>query len=103
MSKSEKGVKCRLWTGAKDKDGYGFVKLGGTQARAHRVSLELKIGRRLKAREIAIHLCDNPQCFEPKHLIVGTVKENNRLAREKSKSLANVYLKGWQKLYGSGS
>lgn len=94
--------KCILWTGAKDKDGYGRVKINGKLRRAHRISLEIKIGRLLNRKEIAMHLCDNPSCINKDHLEVGTTKENNRQARKRRKCISDNLLKGWRKLYGYG-
>lgn len=90
---------CKLWKATKDKDGYGFVKLYGKQVRVHRVALEIKIGRKLNNSEIAMHLCNNPSCFEKTHLKVGTVKENNRAKRNLQVTLADKYLKGWKQIY----
>ena len=93
-------MKCIIWPGAKDKDGYGFVKINGKQFRSHRIALEIKIGRKLKDGEIAMHECDNPSCIEQSHLSVGTVKKNNEQARLKQETFVKKYLKGWEKLYG---
>lgn len=76
-----------------------MVKLNGKQTRAHRVSLEIKVGRRLGVGEVAMHTCDNPGCYEPSHLEVGTVMQNNRSRRVKEKSFANELLDGWRELY----
>lgn len=86
MKKKPHGA-CVLWPGSKDKDGYGFVKIRGKQLRAHRVSLERKIGRPL-GRDWALHLCDNPSCVNADHLAVGSVAENNRQSRAKRVTLA---------------
>jgi hypothetical protein len=76
-----------------------MVKLNGKQTRAHRVSLEIKLGRRLKGSEISMHLCNNPGCIEPQHLQLGTVSENNKMKRALQVTLADKNLKGWQDLY----
>ena len=93
------GKKCKMWPGPVDKDGYGMVKMNGTQTRAHRVALELHLKRRLKKGEVAMHLCHTPGCYEAKHLQAGTVADNNRMTRQRSASLANKHLPGWAKLY----
>lgn len=59
---------CWLWTGASDKDGYGFIKRkDGVQLRAHRVSFELDTGEEAGDSFIC-HSCDTPQCVNPAHL-----------------------------------
>lgn len=93
------GTECFFWPGSKDKDGYGMVKIKGKQLRAHRVALEIKIGRKLKRNEFAMHSCDNPPCINAKHLSVGDAKINNTHARAKIKTLADKHLSGWQKIY----
>lgn len=90
---------CILWPGVKDKHGYGVVKVAGKTKRAHRVKLEIKIKRRLRRDELALHLCHTPACVNPDHLIVGTAKENRKHYRERKQSLADVYLDGWRSLY----
>ncbi|MDE2021170.1 MAG: HNH endonuclease [Patescibacteria group bacterium] len=85
-------MKCKIWPGCKDKDGYGMVKIEGKQYRAHRIALENKLGRKLQNGEWALHKCDNPSCVEESHLYAGTVIENNRKARKKRLTLARTVL-----------
>jgi len=83
---------CIIWPGAKDKDGYGFVKINGKQFRAHRIALAKKLGRELLSGEFALHSCDIPSCVNPEHLRAGSIAENNRQARAKRKTLAKSVL-----------
>jgi HNH endonuclease len=78
---------CRLWQGPVDDHGYGtmwrlIVSENGartrTKTRPHRWVVEQVLGRRLKRREVVMHLCDNRLCFRYDHLRVGTARDNNR-------------------------
>lgn len=53
---------CWLWTGKRDRDGYGkFCFQNDTQG-AHRVALGIALGRPLTLDEHACHACDTPAC-----------------------------------------
>lgn len=43
---------------------------------AHRVALEYHTGKTIPEGQFALHRCDNPPCFNPKHLFFGTHKDN---------------------------
>lgn len=59
-------------------DGYVYVYSDGNKIKLHKRVLEIKIGRKLKVErdELTRHTCDNPQCCNPDHLIIGTHQEN---------------------------
>lgn len=61
-----------------DRGGYTVVyEIGtGKGVKLHRRVLEMKIGRKLEAWEMARHTCDNPRCCNPNHLIEGTAQDN---------------------------
>lgn len=67
---------CWEWTGGKDKDGYGTIRVGSKKIRAHRLALELHLGRHLTPGSLVLHSCDNPGCVNSNHLREGTQKEN---------------------------
>lgn len=83
---------CLIWPGAKDKDGYGFVKIKGVQKRAHRVALEKKLGRPIINGMQALHLCHTTSCVNPDHLEEGSNKTNQHQRRAKETSLAKSVL-----------
>lgn len=91
---------CLNWPGACDKDAYGLVKIKGKQHRVHRVALEISIGRKLESGECALHICNNPNCFNPAHLVVGDIKKNNQMKRDEQITLADKFLPGWETIYG---
>lgn len=68
---------CWIWNGKKDGDGYGVTFTNGKPEKAHRKMFSMakgKIGDGLCVR----HVCDNPSCVSPLHLITGTHLENMR-------------------------
>jgi hypothetical protein len=88
---------CRGWSGSKDGRGYGKIssRIGrkGSPEKAHRVSFEREYGEIPKGLNVC-HSCDNPECTNPKHLFLGTQKDNMRDCSKKdrlnSRSLDNL-------------
>lgn len=77
---------CWLWTGARDRDGYGAFGFQGKMRRAHRVALELE-GVEIPPGHYACHTCDNPSCVRPAHLYPGTPTDNMRDAVNRNRVL----------------
>lgn len=66
---------CLIWTWGKDKDGYGKLKWGGRDERAHRVSYSLTHGP-VPDGLMVLHRCHTPSCIEPDHLYAGDGSQN---------------------------
>lgn len=75
---------CHPWTRARDRDGYGSIKLGRKTLRANRVAYFLAHGR---WPEVARHTCDNPPCCNATHVVDGTDRDNKQDMRERGRSL----------------
>jgi hypothetical protein len=66
---------CLEWRGARDKDGYGLIRVEGTLRRLPRVVWELHFGP-IPAGLMVCHSCDNPTCADIDHLLLGTQRAN---------------------------
>lgn len=66
---------CWIWTGTRDRLGYGILKRDYRPQRAHRIIWEALVGPIPPGLEID-HLCFNPPCVNPDHLRVVTSAEN---------------------------
>lgn len=79
---------CKLWSGTKDKNGYGII-WGGTGFGcrfAHRVAWVLTKGPIPKGMCVC-HKCDVPSCVNVEHLFLGTQRDNLADMRSKGRQV----------------
>jgi hypothetical protein len=67
-------TQCLIWQGAKDKHGYGQIRVGGKLWLVHRYAQYIRTGNELK--DNVCHKCDNPSCWAEDHLWEGTQQAN---------------------------
>lgn len=71
---------CWLWTGSRNRKGYGQISVGGRRGRpqlAHRIAWTLVNGPIPDGVKV-LHSCDNPPCVNSSaHLFLGTLGDNN--------------------------
>lgn len=82
---------CWFFTGRGRKDGdYGLFKVDGKRVAAHRFSWELANKTTIPPGMILLHICDNPPCVNPKHLKLGTRKENAQDMVAKGRNVVSI-------------
>src|SRR5216683_1978889 len=67
---------CWNYTGPVDKQGRSYVKFHKRRVAVYRLAAHLWMRFDLNSELSVLHRCDNPRCFNPKHLIIGTQHDN---------------------------
>ena len=81
---------CWEFQGGKNNIGYGMIRDEKRMRTTHRVSYEEHVGPIPKGLCV-MHSCDNPICCNPKHLSIGTHKQNTQ----------DMFTKGRAKPFGA--
>jgi hypothetical protein len=90
IKKVNKTDSCWLWTAAiRGKSGYGAIRVNRKTVDSHRLSYKLHNGE-IPENMYVCHTCDNPLCCNPKHLWLGTMKQN----------MQDMHSKGRAKVFG---
>jgi hypothetical protein len=77
-------IDCLNWLRCKDKDGYGKKRVGQFHKRVHRLAYEEWYGPIPKGK-LVCHTCDNPACYTPEHLFLGTNQDNMEDMKQKGR------------------
>ena len=76
---------CWNWTGWRNERGYAKVWYLGKMVWLHRLSAHFYLRFDLRSKLHVLHKCDNPSCFNPKHLFIGTHQDNMQDATNKGR------------------
>ena len=78
---------CTEHTGYVGKNGYGQKKYRGKVVAAHRLAYAMSAGLDVFTMGGSVlHSCDNPLCVNPKHLRLGTHKQNMQDRAERDRT-----------------
>lgn len=77
---------CWLWTASCFSTGYGSFRASGKKVGAHRFAYRLATGKNIRPSELVRHRCDNPRCVNPKHLELGSSRDNTDDMLERGRS-----------------
>lgn len=68
---------CHEWSKGTDRHGYGLIKYNDKMRLVHRLAYEEYTGISPEGYSV-MHSCDNPKCYNPAHLSLGSHSDNMR-------------------------
>lgn len=81
---------CMEWTRCFNTDGYArMCWKGSTNGKVHRIVYELVTKESIEGKVVR-HICDNPRCINPNHLISGTPADNVRDRDERGRTFKKI-------------
>jgi hypothetical protein len=72
----------------RDRKGYPQIGISGVTHRVHRVAYKLFVADPGSLH--VLHKCDNPRCFNPNHLFLGTQLDNMRDSAAKGRTRGGI-------------
>lgn len=90
---------CWEWMAQLNNKGYGVIWVSTKDGchLAHRISYTLFVGN-VPAGKFVCHKCDNPSCVNPRHLWLGSAKENTGDMMSKNRVAKGLMQVGRRKL-----
>lgn len=79
-ARSERRGECLAWTGTKNQDGYGRIRINDRLESVHRVAFEMT-GTPIPEGMEVDHTCFNRACIEPRHLRLANRAQNTQYRR----------------------